>query len=91
MIAVVLFIAGLTGMSIQVICFALLETHRIKENNFWFHFCNFFGSMLLITYGVYEQVWPFVALDVIWGYYSFRNIPADIRKMHLRVWKSLQA
>lgn len=73
------FIAGIVGMSLILIAFLLLQKHCISQDNLSYDAMNFFGSALLVIYGIQGGAWPFVILNGIFGLYSLLDMYVDIK------------
>ncbi len=84
------FIAGILGMSLILIAFLLLQKHIISQDDLSYDAMNFFGSSLLVIYGIAGHAWPFVILNGIFGLYSLVDMFSDItssKKNLLGHWK----
>lgn len=70
---------GILGMMLILIAFLLLQRHHISQDDFSYDALNFFGSVLLVIYGIAGHVWPFVILNGIFGLYSLVDMFSDIK------------
>jgi len=65
---------GITGMSMILVAFFLIQTHRVTADSLMFDLFNAFGSSLLVIYGISGRAWPFVILNAVFALYSFWDI-----------------
>ena len=73
------FLMGIIGMLLILIAFLLLQRHYITQDDLSYDALNFFGSALLVIYGIVGHVWPFVILNGIFGLYSLIDMISDIK------------
>ena len=65
---------GIGGMSMILVGFFLIQTHRVTADSLTFDLLNAVGSSLLVIYGISGRTWPFVILNAVLALYSFWDI-----------------
>lgn len=73
------FLLGMIGMVLILIAFLLLQRHCISQDDLSYDALNFFGSALLVIYGIVGHAWPFVILNGIFGLYSLIDMFSDMK------------
>ncbi len=74
-------ILGIIGAVLILVAFALVEFKIWKTEMTRYDLVNFFGSAVLVYYGILIKGYPFVILNTIWALVSLRSIIIDILKM----------
>ena len=67
-------ILGFIGMTLILIAFIQEQRGKWIRTMFIYDSANFFGGLLLVTYGISGKAWPFVILNSIWTLYSLKDL-----------------
>jgi len=73
-------IIGITGAFLLLLSFALNQFHVWKDTDLKYDLVNFFGSALLVVYGILIHGYPFVVLNSAWAIVSLRGIIFHFKK-----------
>lgn len=71
---------GIAGAFMLLLSFIMNQAHIWKDTNLIYDLVNFFGSSLLVVYGLLIHGYPFVALNGVWAVVSLRDVFIDLRK-----------
>jgi len=67
-------IVGLVGVSIIVISYFLLQTHKLNINDVRFSILNIFGSLLILYSLSHDWNLPSVVIEIFWVLISLIGI-----------------
>lgn len=63
MLDLIILLYGISGVIAIALNFYLEATDKFSQNHRAFAFINFYGSLALLIYSIYNQVWLFVVLN----------------------------
>lgn len=73
-------IFGTSGAVIVLAAFLLNQTKRLTTESFTYDFLNFIGSVVLLIYAITIASYPFVAINIIWGGFSLKDVIVKLLK-----------
>lgn len=59
-------ILGILGAFIVLVAFFLNQLNKVTNNSLSYDLMNVIGSLSLVIYGIYNNVIPFVLLNIVW-------------------------
>ncbi len=74
----ILFI-GLSGMSLMLLAFIMNQFHKWHDDDLIYDVVNALGSALLLMYAYLLDSMPFMVLNAVWFFVSFRDIFLDVK------------
>ncbi len=60
-------ILGWIGASLFVIAYFLISSKKVDSSNAYYHIINLVGAVLVGINVFYQEAWPVLALEVVWG------------------------
>lgn len=60
-------IVGWLGTFLIVFAYFLISSKRIDESNKYYQLMNFFGAFGVGVNVFFQQAWPALALQIVWG------------------------
>ncbi|MDP3996346.1 MAG: hypothetical protein Q8P86_01480 [bacterium] len=73
---------GTIGAGIILVFFLLNQAHKIDRDSMAYDVGNFIGGGLLVVYSIFIQSWPFLALNIVWTLFSFKDMFLNFKKRH---------
>lgn len=73
-------ILGMIGMTLVLIGFIMVQTHRWSPDDISYDLINVFGSGLLMYYAFVGNAWPFFILNGVFTAYSLKEVIKDMIK-----------
>jgi FMN phosphatase YigB (HAD superfamily) len=64
---------GIIGAFLILIVFLLNQFDKLKNDNFYYDFLNFLGSVFLVYFAYMTSSWPFFILNSVWGLVSLKD------------------
>ena len=74
---------GITGLFLLLLAFFLSSINKLKKNSYAYQLINFFGGIILATYGGLINTPIFMVLNYIWALVAFFSIIKKRKKFKL--------
>ncbi len=65
---------GIVGMSLILVGFLLINTHKLTADALWYDVLNCIGSTMLVISAIPARMWPFIILNSVFAMYSLKDI-----------------
>lgn len=71
---------GIVGASLILLAFILEQNQTWKNTDLKYDLVNAVGSLILVTYGILINGWPFVVLNSVWAIVSIKDVVTDLKR-----------
>jgi hypothetical protein len=72
---------GILGMLIILVCFIANETNKLDRHSVLYDGGNVLGSIILLIYSFLIASWPFLILNIVWGFVALRDLIKTLSKV----------
>lgn len=72
---------GIIGMALILLAFLLNQVNLWKNDDLLYDVTNFVGSAGLVYYAWIGNAIPFIVLNVVWAFFSLRDIFIDVEDL----------
>jgi hypothetical protein len=72
---------GIGGMALILLAFLFNQVNLWKNDDLVYDMTNFLGSVALIYYAWVGNVIPFIILNVVWAFFSLKDVFFDVNEI----------
>ncbi len=81
---------GVIGMILILGAFILVGNHKLSPDDLLYDLLNFIGSSLLVINATVGHAWPFVILNLVWGFYALKDVILDCKRDSKKIRRSIK-
>lgn len=76
---IIIEIFGMVGAFLVLATFALNQFNKLTNDDIRYDAINLLAGIMLVIYGIYQGVIPFILINTVWSIIAFRDVVIYLR------------